>query len=112
MNYVGKAVNLFDNSDYQYEGSAAVIQRNISIGYLWEKVRAIGGAYGCSASLDSLSGMLTFVSYRDPNVLGTLDNYDAAAEYLRGIKMDQAALTKDIIGMCGFWVKPSTCRRM
>lgn len=100
MNYVGKAVNLFDTSDFKYEGSAAVIQRNITLGHLWEKVRALGGAYGCSASLDPRSGMLSFVSYRDPNVLETLKNYDAAGEYLKNIEVDKDSIVKDIIGMC------------
>jgi len=35
-----------------------------------------GGAYGGFCNFDSHSGMFTYLSYRDPNLLGTLDNYD------------------------------------
>jgi Zn-dependent M16 (insulinase) family peptidase len=41
-----------------------------------DRVRVSGGAYGGFCDFDSHSGMFTYLSYRDPNLLGTLDNYD------------------------------------
>ena len=35
-----------------------------------------GGAYGGFSDFDSHSGMFTYLSYRDPNLLKTVDNYD------------------------------------
>jgi Zn-dependent M16 (insulinase) family peptidase len=42
-------------------------------------VRVSGGAYGGFSDFDSHSGMFTYLSYRDPNLLKTLDNYDGTA---------------------------------
>lgn len=98
VNYVGKSVNLFEHANYDYHGSAMVVVKNINAAWLWEKVRALGGAYGCGASLDSVTGLLTFTSFRDPNVLSTLEYYDTTAGYLRDVQLDKDALTKAIIG--------------
>ena len=50
----------------------------------------------CS-DLDTHSGMFTFLSYRDPNLLKTADVYDGTADFLRKLDLDQDALTK----VCG-----------
>lgn len=44
-------------------------------------VRVSGGAYGGFCDFDTHSGMFTYSSYRDPNLLKTVDVYDGA---LRG----------------------------
>jgi Zn-dependent M16 (insulinase) family peptidase len=59
-----------------------------------------GGAYGGSSSLDPQSGILTFLSYRDPNLLGTLDVYDGAAGYLAA-GVGEQDLVRSIIGVIG-----------
>jgi Zn-dependent M16 (insulinase) family peptidase len=51
--------------------------------------------------LDRYSGGFTFVSYRDPNLLGTLDTYDRTADFLKDADLDQAELTRNIIGTIG-----------
>lgn len=48
-----------------------------------------------------LSGVFTYLSYRDPNLVKTLDNYDGTVQFLRDIEMDDDALTKAIIGTIG-----------
>ena len=50
-------------------------------------------AWRCS-DLDTHSGMFTFLSYRDPNLLKTADVYDGTADFLRKLELDQDALTK------------------
>lgn len=45
--------------------------------------------------------MFSFLSYRDPNLLKTLDVYDGTGEFLRQLEMDDDALTKAIIGTIG-----------
>jgi Zn-dependent M16 (insulinase) family peptidase len=50
---------------------------------------------------DSLSGVLAYLSYRDPNLLGTLQTYDAAAHYLRTVELTQSDVEKIIIGVIG-----------
>jgi Zn-dependent M16 (insulinase) family peptidase len=58
----------------------------------------MGGAYGGFANFDPYTGVFSYLSYRDPNLLGTLDNYDGAAAYLQKLEMNDAELTKAIIG--------------
>lgn len=100
VNYVGKAANLYDTG-YQLKGSAYVISKHISNTWLWDRVRVSGGAYGGFCDFDTHSGVFSFLSYRDPNLLKTLDVYDGTAEFLRELEMDNDTLTKAIIGTIG-----------
>ncbi|XVF67600.1 hypothetical protein PTKIN_Ptkin10aG0134200 [Pterospermum kingtungense] len=100
VNYVGKAANLYD-SGYNFNGSAYVISKHISNTWLWDRVRVSGGAYGGFCNFDTHSGVFTFLSYRDPNLLRTLDIYDGTGDFLRELEMDDDTLTKAIIGTIG-----------
>jgi len=100
VNYVGKAANLFALG-YRYHGSINVILRHLRMAYLWERIRVQGGAYGVYASFDRLSGILAFLSYRDPNIARTLDVYDSTVDYLRTLRLDARDLTRAIVGAIG-----------
>ncbi|XWS68012.1 hypothetical protein CRYUN_Cryun04dG0053700 [Craigia yunnanensis] len=100
VNYIGKAANLYD-SGYQLNGSAYVISKHISNTWLWDRVRVSGGAYGGFCNFDTHSGVFTFLSYRDPNLLKTLDVYDGTGDFLRELEMDDDTLSKAIIGTIG-----------
>jgi Zn-dependent M16 (insulinase) family peptidase len=103
VNYVGKGANLYDLG-YEYEGSAEVIVPYLGVTYLREKMRVQGGAYGMFAVFDNASGVFTYLSYRDPNIAGTLENYDKAAAFLKGLdssRLSENELTKAIIGAIG-----------
>jgi Zn-dependent M16 (insulinase) family peptidase len=69
--------------------------------WLWERVRVHGGAYGAFALFDWRSGAFAFLSYRDPNLQQTLDNYDQSARFLRDLDLSQEELVKAIIGAIG-----------
>jgi presequence protease len=97
VNYVGKGANLYELG-YELNGSAYVVPRWLGTDWLWEKVRMMGGAYGGFASFDPYTGVFSYLSYRDPNLLGTLDYYDGAAAYLQKLQLNDAELTKAIIG--------------
>ncbi len=97
VNYVGKGGNLY-RLGYTLHGSALVITRYLSTTWLWERVRMHGGAYGGFCTFDRRSGVLTFLSYRDPNLLQTLQTYDQAAQFLRDLTLSPEELTKAIIG--------------
>ena len=60
-----------------------------------------GGAYGAFSLFDRLSGIMTFVSYRDPNLLKTLNNFDGTAEFLRKTDLSDGEITKAVIGAIG-----------
>jgi len=96
VNYVGKGTNIY-KLGYRQHGSVNVINNYLRTSYLWEKVRVQGGAYGAFITFSSQSGVLSYLSYRDPNLLGTLENYDNTSHFLRkGIHGDE--LVKSIIG--------------
>jgi presequence protease len=103
VNYVGKGANLYDLG-YEFDGSAEVIVGYLRMTHLWEKIRVQGGAYGAFALLDDASGVFTFLSYRDPNVASTLESYDTAAAFLRGLdssRLSENELAKAIIAAIG-----------
>ncbi|GAB4440802.1 MAG: insulinase family protein [Anaerolineae bacterium] len=97
VNYVGKGANLY-NLGYQLHGSHLAITNFLRTTWLWERVRVQGGAYGGFCRFDSHSGVFNYLSYRDPNLLGTLDNYDAASRFLREVDLSDDELTKSVIG--------------
>ncbi|GER42193.1 presequence protease [Striga asiatica] len=100
VNYVGKAANLFE-AGYQRKGSSYVISKYLGNTWLWDRVRVSGGAYGGFCDFDSHSGVFSYLSYRDPNLLKTLDIYDGTSNFLRELELDDDALTKAIIGTIG-----------
>ncbi|XP_075520960.1 LOW QUALITY PROTEIN: presequence protease 1, chloroplastic/mitochondrial-like [Primulina tabacum] len=100
VNYVGKAANLFDTG-YKLKGSAYVISKYLNNTWLWDRVRVSGGAYGGFCDFDTHSGVFSYLSYRDPNLLKTLDVYDGTNNFLKELEMDDDALTKAIIGTIG-----------
>jgi Zn-dependent M16 (insulinase) family peptidase len=97
VNYVGKGANLFALG-YQLHGSNLAITNYLRTTWLWEKVRVQGGAYGGFCRFDTQSGVFNYLSYRDPNLLTTLDNFDAASRFLRKIDLSRDEVTKSIIG--------------
>lgn len=100
VNYVGKGMDLYA-AGYELHGSVGVITRSLRNGYLWDRVRVQGGAYGAFCSFDHFSGILSFGSYRDPNLTDTLSVYDEAEKYLSQLELNDDELTKGIIGAIG-----------
>jgi hypothetical protein len=84
VNYVGKGANLYELG-YQYDGSVEVILGFMRLTYLWDKIRIQGGAYGAFCTFDDRTGVFTYLSYRDPNLAATIENYDKAAAFLKGL---------------------------
>jgi Zn-dependent M16 (insulinase) family peptidase len=103
VNYVGKGANLYDLG-YELDGSVEVILGYLRMTHLWEKIRVLGGAYGAFVTFDDRSGVLTFLSYRDPNIAATIDSYDKAAAFLKSLdsaRLSDRELTKAIIAAIG-----------
>ncbi|SFZ83719.1 pre-sequence protease. Metallo peptidase. MEROPS family M16C [Devosia enhydra] len=99
VNYVGKGADL-SALGFEPTGASAVAVRHMNTTYMWDKVRVQGGAYGGSASLDPQAKTLSFLSYRDPNLLETLAVYDKAAAFMaKGI--GEQDLVRSVIGVIG-----------
>ncbi len=107
IQYVGKGMNLYRHG-YAYRGTMEVLKKLLSRDYLWNRVRVQGNAYGCFGAFDLLSGMLTCVSYRDPNLASTLTAYDEFADFLAGLDLDRDAFEKLMIGTMGSIDAPRT----
>ncbi|RLK64183.1 peptidase M16 [Atopobacter sp. AH10] len=80
-----------------YSGSACVLMNIASFAYLWNRVRVQGGAYGANYS-HSYQGEWGMSSYRDPNISRTLEAYEALADYLEHLELDDKEVLKAIIG--------------
>ncbi len=100
VNFVGRGINLF-SLGYSYHGSALVILKYLRTGYLWEKVRVQGGAYGAMCGLDRASGDFFLASYRDPNIQGTLQCYDDLPAHLLMRTPAKSELEAAIVGAIG-----------
>lgn len=104
VSYVGKAGLLYAEGE-TIPGSAAVVARFLRTGYLWDRVRVMGGAYGGFCVFSPFSGMISFLSYRDPNLEKTIDVYDEAADALiaaaKAMENDPDMLETAIIGTIG-----------
>jgi Zn-dependent M16 (insulinase) family peptidase len=100
INYVGKGADLY-GLGYKFHGSSAVITRYLKTSWLWDRIRVQGGAYGAFCIFDRLSGVLTFLSYRDPNIAKTVNAFDETGDFLRRADLNRDELTKSIIGCIG-----------
>jgi hypothetical protein len=88
------------------EGFQEVLAHYLRTGYLWEKVRMRGGAYGAFAVSHSTEGIFIFSSYRDPNIIETLQAFeDSLRDAERGSLSDDE-IEKAIIGTVGQEEKP------
>lgn len=100
VNYAAKGMDI-STRGYPAHGSINVISRYIRSSRLWEQVRVKGGAYGVFCSFDRLSGMFVLLSYRDPNILETINAFDETADFLKNTYIPEEELTKNIIGTIG-----------
>jgi Zn-dependent M16 (insulinase) family peptidase len=100
VNYVGVGGAL-STIGYTCDGADIVVNRHLSRTFLHEAIREKGGAYGAFSVLDIRTGLLTMLSYRDPNLQKTLDTYRAAGAWLQTVQLDDDALLQAIIGAAG-----------
>ncbi|MGV7219982.1 MAG: insulinase family protein [Nitrospinales bacterium] len=110
VQYVGKGINLFDLG-YKHSGKFNVLKSILRTGYLWDRVRVRGGAYGSSLSLDTITGDFALVSYRDPNLTETLEVYDEISDFLENLSLPDEEFEKIIIGCMGQLDPPLTADR-
>ena len=96
VNYVARAGD-FKRHGFQYHGALRILKVLLSYDYLWNNVRVLGGAYGCSANFGR-SGSAGFVSYRDPKLLETDRVFDGIADFVEHFDADEREMTKLIIG--------------
>lgn len=106
--YVSQGANL-KSVGKEVTGQLLVAQNMLNLDYLWNRLRAIGGAYGGGVQIQ-LNGNVGFYSYRDPNVASTIDTYNKTAEFLETVALDNDSLERLIIGTIGSLDSPLTPR--
>merc|ERR1712217_591847 len=97
VNYVVKAGQLYKPGE-TVSGASGVVSRYLSLHYLWDNVRVMGGAYGGFGRFSPNTGRFTYMSYRDPNLQKTLDIYDKAPESLLAHPVGEDDILQGIIG--------------
>merc|ERR1712071_483284 len=104
VSYVGKGGRLYAVGE-EVSGATSVVSRFLGTGYMWDNVRVMGGAYGGFCQFEPRDGVFSFLSYRDPNLAGTIDVYDGAADALLAsaadLENDPDALATAITGAIG-----------
>lgn len=84
-----------------------LLARNLSTGYLWDKVRVEGGAYGGMASTSVFNPVFSCASYRDPNLQSTLNHFEKGLEEVgKGVPQDR--VDQSIIGSIGKFDAPKS----
>ena len=106
VQYVCKGYN-FKKLGYEFHGSMHVFSNIASLDYLWNTIRVQGGAYGAFANF-SRNGNSFLGTYRDPNLLESLDIFDAMAQHYRSFNPGTREMTKYIIGTISDLDKPLT----
>jgi Zn-dependent M16 (insulinase) family peptidase len=99
VNYVTQSWKI-DGYDSNSMGEHYLMSRLLSTGFLWDKVRVEGGAYGGMAIVGSSHPLFSFASYRDPNLTKTIDNYELALKYI-ATSLTQNEVDKGITGAVG-----------
>lgn len=65
-----------------FSGSWLLASKMLTLGYLWNEVRVVGGAYGVGFS-SRRSGQTFFHSYRDPKISSTIQAFRGSPQWLR-----------------------------
>ena len=99
VQYVGMFGD-FKKAGLPYTGALLALKSILSNEYLWTEVRLKGGAYGVMCGF-SRNGAAYFISYRDPNLLKTVDVYKNATEYVKNLPEDKDFTDRYIITAIG-----------
>ena len=96
VQYVAQGGNFVDHG-YKHVGPMSVLETILRYEYLWIRIRVQGGAYGAFANFYD-GGNMIFCSYRDPNLVETLNVYKELPQYLREFTLTDREMRKYIIG--------------
>ncbi len=97
----------FSEQKLSYNGHLATLVSILNRGYLIEKVRIEGGAYGCRCAANK-KGLFCFSSYRDPNLERTIDVYKNAFKSLENFNVSDREMRKYIIGTINNYISPKS----
>ena len=107
---IGFAAMTLKASGFDTKASTAewVAAHHLSTGALWEAIRMKGGAYGASASSDSLERCFSLSTYRDPNPMRSMESFSAVLKSQAADPLSENDLVKTIIGCYAKDTRPRT----
>ncbi|MBF0186325.1 MAG: insulinase family protein [Magnetococcales bacterium] len=76
--------------------------------FLHRAIREQGGAYGAMCGYDSDSGSLRFFSYRDPRIVGTLEDFDRSLEWLQRDDHPEHQLEESVLSIVSSIDRPAS----
>jgi len=104
VNFVGAGAPFYEPGE-NVPGSSIVIGQYIEFNNFMLQIRERRGAYGAFVTADHWTGMLIFMSYRDPNLQETLEVYTSVPSYLKEQMQNSEAaaplINSAIIGTIG-----------
>lgn len=81
-------------------GHLLLMAKILSAGYLWDKIRVEGGAYGGMSTVSTAYPLFSCASYRDPNCAGTLVHFRNGLQQIAD-GLAQSVIDQNIIGTIG-----------
>ena len=99
VNFTARAWRLPD-TDAAEKGLSYLLSRNLSTGYLWDKVRVEGGAYGGMAGASVGHPVFSCASYRDPNLESTLAHFTGGLSEVAKL-IPKKQVDQSVIGAIG-----------
>ena len=99
VGFVGTASTL-DMVGEKYSGTQTVASRLLSLDYLWNEIRVLGGAYGMGMGVDPRGAMTAF-TYRDPNAARSIEKLAEMGTALRKFAKSDASIDKYVISAVG-----------
>lgn len=90
------------------DGSLFVTKQMLTLDYLWQQLRVLGGAYGAFCSVSRAPRLISFGSYRDPNVSTTYDAFMKVPDVLAVQTLSEEQVDKYIISTIGGMDSPMT----
>ncbi|MDU2565300.1 MAG: insulinase family protein [Anaerococcus sp.] len=106
VNYVAKSANIKELKS-KFNGKIMLATTILSNPYLYELIRAKGGAYGAGLTI-SKSGLLSAYSYRDPNILKTIENFDKISDLTKNIDISKRDFENQKISSMGSILRPKS----
>ncbi|WP_394264312.1 insulinase family protein [Anaerococcus octavius] len=106
VNYISKTANVKEFGK-DFDGKLMVATSILSNPYLYELIRAKGGAYGAGITANR-TGLLSTYSYRDPNILKTIDSFDSIGELTKNIDLTDRDFENQQISSMGSILRPKS----
>lgn len=106
VNYISKTANIKEFGS-EFDGKLMLATSILSNPYLYELIRAKGGAYGAGITANR-SGLLSSYSYRDPNILKTIESFNSIGQLTKNISLTDRDFENQQISSMGSILRPKS----